>query len=381
MGNNANIQKIKVKNGKIQYPKQAHKSESKRSVSVFTENEQVPKAQKVAKPSAPTSASASASASASKASASAKNDFLSKLSRNKKFLICAAIAAPVLFLIGCEYKRAYDKKNNIEAAEEYPLTGDTAQYVQENTIENIDSLINEAGASNNNKIENIDSLLNELNKPYGSKIENFVIDYSKGSTTDVIRQINSISEANRPNKYVKPSDKKTDKKTVTKNNAENPMVVKEKEAEKAEAKVQQTVVPETVVAKTNTNAQLKSEIKEESKFIKKYVTDFIKRDLISKPAHYTETINSFIKEFGYKPNNDEIAEYVIAKKGDCVSGILIKAKEKELGRNLTGKEKAAIGELANNIQIRRKTQIKGATNDFIIAGDTIPTREVKMLFK
>ena len=39
--------------------------------------------------------------------------------------------------------------------------------------------------------------------------------------------------------------------------------------EKAEAKVQQTVVPKTVTAETKTNAQLKPEIKEESKFIKK----------------------------------------------------------------------------------------------------------------
>ena len=185
----------------------------------------------------------------------------------------------------------------------------------------------------------------------------------------------NYDELNFSNYNYEAKTEKEDKK-----NAENPMVVKEKEAEKAEAKVQQTVVPETVTAETKTNTKLKPEIKVESKFIKKYVIDFIKRDLISKPANYTETINSFIKEFGYKPNNDEIAEYVIAKKGDCVSGILIKAKEKELGRNLTGKEIAAIGKLANNIQIRRKTEIKGATNDFIIAGDTIPTREVKKLF-
>lgn len=172
----------------------------------------------------------------------------------------------------------------------------------------------------------------------------------------------------------KNDDKKS--KTEQKKVAENPVVVKNKDVVKKEENVQKTDVTET-----KTDVKLKPEIKESSEFVKKYVIDFIKRDLISKPAAYTEAIEAFTKEFGYKPNNDEIADYVIAKKGDCVSGVLIELKEKELGRNLTGEEKSAIGKLANNLQIRRKTKIKGATNDLIIAGDTIPTHEIKMLFR
>ena len=229
-----------------------------------------------------------------------------------------------------------------------------------------------------NKIENIDSVLKSVTAPNKDTLVNVNFDYSKFSTTDLSRQIDDAVQENIYNNYknfvgTKTADKKN--KSENKKDAVNPMVVKN--ANVTNAKDLQT----KQVSKPAAKAQTTTRSNADNDFIKKYLADFMQTDFVFEPVSYEEKMKSFFKEYGYKPAKEEIDAYVIAKRGDCVSKLLTNAAEKEFGRSLTRKEKEIIANISNNIVVRRKTQVKNATNDLIMPGDTISIPDVRQVLK
>ena len=346
--------------------------------------------------------------------------FNKDLLHKKKFWI-GTLGLMGLVYLSTLYKQEYDEKNNVVQADESAYEPDTTRMPEnqqeilneldkirksypvpeqspgEMTLDPIERKIynlfhrddeitlnitdNESDDKEyvpGNKIENIDSVLKSVTAPNKDTLVNVNFDYSKFSTTDLSRQIDDAVQENIYNNYknfvgTKTADKKN--KSENKKDAVNPMVVKN--ANVTNAKDLQT----KQVSKPAAKAQTTTRSNADNDFIKKYLADFMQTDFVFEPVSYEETMKSFFKECGYKPTKKEIDAYVIAKRGDCVSKLLTNAAEKEFGRSLTRKEKEIIANISNNIVVRRKTQVKNATNDLIMPGDTISIPDVRQVLK